>query len=52
MTTEEKIMSEIAVLRAYLKRRLDRIETMLGGTPPDADDAEATGSEDADAAGN
>jgi hypothetical protein len=43
-------MSEIAVLRAYLKRRLDRIENMLEGKPRDSSEPESTGNEDADTA--
>ena len=43
-------MSEIAVLRAYLKRRLDRIESMLGEKPRDSSESGATGNEDADTA--
>ena len=50
MNSEESIMSEIAVLRAYLKRRLDRIESMLEGKPPDSRESEAADSEDADSA--
>ena len=48
MNAEEKIMSEIAVLRAYIKRRLDRIESRLGETPRDSSELDATGDEDAD----
>ena len=50
MNSEETIMSEIAVLRAYLKRRLDRIENLLEGKPPDSSEPEATGNWDADTA--
>ena len=50
MKSEVTIMSEIAVLRAYLKRRLDRIENMLEGKPRDSGEIEATGDEDADTA--
>ena len=46
MNSEEKIMSEIAVLRAYLKRRLDHIESMLEGKPVDSSDTEETDIED------
>ena len=50
MTSEQTIMSEIAVLRAYLKRRLDRIENMLEGKPRDSSEFEATDYESADTA--
>ena len=50
MTSEQTIMSEIAVLRAYLKRRLDRIENMLEGKARDSSESEATGNWDVDTA--
>ena len=50
MKSEETIMSEIAVLRAYLKRRPDRIENMLDGKPRDSRESDATGDADADTA--
>ena len=50
MKSEESIMSELAVLRAYLKRRLDRIENMLEGKPRDSSEPDATGSDGADTA--
>ena len=50
MKSDEAIMSEIAVLRAYLKRRPDRIEDRLEGKPRDSSETEATGYEDADTA--